>query len=109
MLYIAVDNQWKTTSHRKHLEIRTLPVPLQTKQCLPNKDSTAVDRDDDRRSAVSELGTESSLKTWMNATAATNENPSQGLGLVTPNELKLDKGERKANEEGPGRVCNAIS
>lgn len=26
-----------------------------------------------------------------------------------PNELKLDKGERKANEEGPGRVWNAIS
>ncbi|EWZ51300.1 hypothetical protein FOZG_01440 [Fusarium oxysporum Fo47] len=25
----------------------------------------------------------SSLKTWMNVTAATNENPSQGLGLIT--------------------------
>lgn len=68
-----------------------------------------MDRDDDRRSAVSKLGIESSLKTWMNVTAATNENPSQGLGLITPNELKLDKGERKANEEGPGRVWNAIS
>ncbi|KAJ0152062.1 DNA replication checkpoint protein tel2 [Fusarium oxysporum f. sp. albedinis] len=105
---------WKTTLHRKQLESYTSLIPCimelaTTKQCLPDKDSTAVDRDDDRRSAVSKLGMESSLKTWMNVTAATNENPSQGLGLITPNELKLDKGERKANEEGPGRVWNAIS